>query len=331
MADGKWIDGLTADTPLTKAAETVLSVRLRTVGDALPKAAQEADKDPEHVHQLRVATRRADAALRIFEPCLPKKVHKAARKRLRRLRRAAGEARDWDVFLIALAERRPTRPEKEQAGLNFLFGYAYGHRTAAQGDLEAVGTEEHSGFTSFRDETTAAVRPADDLPVDANLVDLGRPLLTGLLRELEWTATGNLEDYSHLHQVRIAGKRLRYAMEVFADCFSLSFRESLYPRVEEMQEVLGRANDSHVGEGRLTDLRGRMKRGWAAEWKRVQAGVESLLRFHQRRLPQERKRFLQWWEGWQKTGAPALTAMLGGDGATPEAAAAMTTKAGASG
>src|SRR5205085_11051528 len=104
MAEGKWIDGLTADTPLAEAAEHVLSVRLRAVGEALPKASQEADKDPEYVHQLRVATRRADAALNIFEACLPKKVQKAARKRLKRMRQAAGAARDWDVFLIALTE-----------------------------------------------------------------------------------------------------------------------------------------------------------------------------------------------------------------------------------
>ena len=54
-------------------------------------------------------------------------------------------------------------------------------------------------------------------------------------------------------------------------------------------------------------LRRRMKRGWAAEWKRVQAGVECLLRFHQRRLPQERKRFMLWWAEWQRTGAPATS------------------------
>jgi CHAD domain-containing protein len=331
MADGKWIEGLTADSPLMKAAETVLSVRLHTVGQALPKAAQEPDKDPEYVHQLRVATRRADAALRIFEPCLPSKLHKAARRSLRRIRRAAGAARDWDVFLIALAERTQKQPAKEQAGLGFLFGYAHGQRTAAQAALEAVGTEEHLGFDAFRDATRAAVRPAADLPADAALVDLGRPLLTGLLHELEWAATGDLEDYAHLHQVRIAGKRLRYAMEVFADCFSLSFRESLYPRVEEMQEILGRANDSHVADCRLTALRRRMRRGWAAEWKRVQAGVESLLRFHQRRLPQERRRFVLWWEEWQKSGAPALTAMLGTDGAPMRAHSGSRVRAGASG
>jgi CHAD domain-containing protein len=317
MAEGKWIGGLTADAPLTEAAKRVLFVRLRMVGEVLPLAVQEADRDPEHVHQLRVATRRADAALRIFALCLPRKVYKGGRRRLRRLRRAAGSARDWDVFLLALAERGAKQPEKEQHGLNFLFGYAFGLRTAAQADLEAAGAEEHSSFDAFLEATTAAVRSAPDLPDNAELLQLARPLLTERLHELDWNAAGDLQDYAHLHQVRIAGKRLRYAMEVFADCFSLTFRESLYPRIEEMQEILGRANDSHVAETRLADLRRHLRRGWPAEWKRVQSGVESLLRFHQRRLPQERRRFMQWWEEWRKTGAPALTALLGGEASEP--------------
>ena len=43
--------------------------------------------------------------------------------------------------------------------------------------------------------------------------------------------------------MRILGKRLRYAMEMFADCFGPAFREELYPAVEQMQEILGRANE----------------------------------------------------------------------------------------
>src|SRR5437763_965344 len=100
MADGKWISGLTPDTPLGEAAREVLAVRLGVVAECLPPAVGGADGDPEHVHRLRVATRRAAAALRIFADCLPGKARKATRRRLRAVRRAAGEARDWDVFLI---------------------------------------------------------------------------------------------------------------------------------------------------------------------------------------------------------------------------------------
>jgi CHAD domain-containing protein len=324
MADGKWIDGLTADTPLTEAARRVLGVRLELVHDGLPRAVHESDRDPEHVHQLRVGARRADAALRIFSPCLPKKEHRKARKHLRRLRRAAGAARDWDVFLIALAERRKTQPEREQPGLDFLTGYAHGRRAAAQGELESAADEERPRLDELVKDTTEAVRPPHDLPGHAVLTDLARPLLTGLMHELEWAASGDLTDYARLHQVRIAGKRLRYAMEVFADCFPPCFREDLYLRIEEMQDTLGRANDSHVAEGRLGELRGRLRRVSPEDWKRGRAGVESLLRFHRRRLPQERKRFLRWWDEWVKSGAPALRGLIGdpADAAPPALPAA---------
>src|SRR3954451_20772642 len=111
MADGKWIDGLHADTPLPDAARRVLAVRLEVVRDKLPLAIHKSEEDIEYVHHLRVGTRRAGAALEIFGPCRPDKVYKAARKQLRRMRRAAGAARDWDVFLTSLEEREQDRPE----------------------------------------------------------------------------------------------------------------------------------------------------------------------------------------------------------------------------
>ncbi len=315
MADGKWITGIEAETPLFQAARHVLAVRLGVVGHRLPGALYEADRDPEHVHQLRVGTRRADAALRIFAVCLPRRVYRAARRRLRRLRRAAGAARDWDVFLDELHQRRPNEARREQAGLDFLIGYARGRRAAAQEELQAAGKEEGNQFDTFVAETVAAVRPAEEN--GATLLALGRPLLAGLVKDLAETAAGDLKDYARLHQVRIAGKRLRYAMEVFAACFPPPFTDTLYPLVEQMQETLGRANDSHVAGERLAALRAELRLREPAGWKRWQASVETLLRSHQRRLPQERRRFLHLWEHWQQPETVSLWRLLLGDTCTP--------------
>jgi CHAD domain-containing protein len=327
MADGKWLNDLVADTPLPEAARLVLLVRLRVVGDHLPRALHEADGDPEYVHQLRVGTRRADAALRIFCSCLPHKVYKKARRRLRKIRRAAGAARDWDVFLTSLARGRKTEPAKNQPGIDFLLGYAAGQRSAAQADLEAVGEKLLPGFDRFVSRTVDEVRAPHDQAADATLLDLARPVLTGLLDKLEQAAAGDLADYAQLHRVRIAGKRLRYAMEVFASCFEPSFREALYPQVEEMQEILGLANDSHVAGELLAGLRDRLRgrpprrragsNGTATglpDWPRLEPGIAGLLRLHQRRLPRERRRFLKWWQHWQKTGAEAMRALTTGEG-----------------
>ncbi len=285
----KWIPGLEPGLAVSDAARLVLAARLAVVDEYLPLAIHEPYRDIENVHQLRVGTRRADAAVRIFRDCLKRPAYKVGRGRLRAIRRAAGEARDWDVFLAGMEERATGAPKPELAGLDFLSAYALGQRHAAQPALEALdGGEPVSPLAN-------EVRAADG---EGTFEGLARPMIEKRLGELAEAASGDVNDYAVLHGVRIAGKRLRYAMEVCSPCFGPAFRERLYPLVEEMQEVLGLANDSHVAVGRLTGLRA-LARTHPAAWERAKAGVEALIRFHRRRLPQERKRFLAWWKRWQ--------------------------------
>jgi CHAD domain-containing protein len=308
MADGKWIEDLQPGLSLHAAARKALQVRLGVVRDTLPPAVRESEKDPEHVHRLRVATRRADAALRIFRSNLPDDAFKTARRRLRRLRRAAGEARDWDVFLFDLIDRRRQRPAGDRAGLDFLIGLAFGQRSAAQpGLVDAANGGDEAWHEDCIERVADAVLPADN---GATLGQLARPLVASLVHRLEEAVSGDLTDYANLHQVRIAGKRLRYAMELFAGCFAAEFRIDIYPLVEDVQEVLGRANDSHVAVERLLAVRERLRVANPAEWKRLQAGVDSVLRFHRLRLPRERRSFLAWWARWEKKTGPQLARIL---------------------
>jgi CHAD domain-containing protein len=310
MADGKWIAELTPRMPLPEAAERVLRVRLETVQHHFAGVLEHAADDPEHVHQLRVSTRRADAALRLFRTCLPRRVYKAARQRLRGLRRAAGEARDWDVFALELEERRRV-PATQRQGIDFLIGYAQGQRDAAQHPLDAEVQAQQGDYETFLELLLDEVRPSEELGDEASLLDLARQTLVRREQALEEAASADLADYASLHRVRIAGKKLRYAMEVFADCFGPEFRATLYPRVEEMQEILGRANDSHVAAQRLTALRERLQAGPTGLWKQLRPGVEAILQFHTRRLPQERRRFGQWWKAWTARGKDEFLACLG--------------------
>jgi CHAD domain-containing protein len=309
MSDGKWITDLRARTPLANAARHVLTVRLEVVRHYLPLALHDPDKDIEHVHQLRVGTRRAAAALRIFAVCLPDKTYDLARWQLRKVRRAAGEARDWDVFVESLTIWGQQHGAKHQPGLDYLIGHALAHRALAQTHLASAAAHYPFTFDRFIAETVAAVhRPR--LPQQRHLVDLARPLLSDLLRDLDQSAARDLNNYENLHQVRIAGKGLRYAMEVFVDCFAEPFRNVVYPAVEEMQEILGNANDSYVAGRRLAELRDRLNTVRPGDWKRYRLGIESLLRHHEQRLPLERKRFLKWWQRWQDAGIEALLAGL---------------------
>jgi CHAD domain-containing protein len=302
MADGKWITDVTAMTPLVDAARRVLTVRLEVVHDYLPLALHKWTEDPEHVHQLRVGTRRAGAAIEIFQSSLPPQSYKKIRRCLRKLRRAAGAARDWDVFAEALSERESQSTAVQRQGLDFLIGYAHGQRVAAQDALTEASPDAPFDFEALVVDTLASLQDASN-GRKSTMIHIARPGLSELLGEFHEAATGDLQPYENLHKVRIIGKRLRYSMEIFAECFNRDFKDEYYPMVEEMQDILGRANDSHVATGRLEFLRDLLKDSRPAAWKRFRAGIDATLRYHQRRLPRERRLFLAWWGRWQKSGA----------------------------
>ena len=254
---------------------------LEVVHECLPLALHDWKDDLEHVHQLRVSTRRAGAALAIFAFCLPGKTLKKIKKRLRRLRRAAGQARDWDVFGQALAERVQNVAVAQRPGLDFLVGYAQAQRVAAQATLEESGGLGPFDLESLIADTIAAVRESDDENAPLLLGEAARVWLSDILNDLHAATADNLDQYEHLHQVRILGKRLRYGMEVFAPCYSDDFKDRYYPKIVEMQDILGLANDSHVVGQRLACCAMCSAAAKPAMWRRFRAGIDGLLHFHQ--------------------------------------------------
>jgi CHAD domain-containing protein len=221
----------------------------------------------------------------------------------------AGEARDWDVFLASLTQRPGERGRKLRSGLDCLVGYVVAKREAAQLQLEKAGKNLPFAFERFLAETVAAVQKPDD-PGLRTLADLALPRLTDLLKQLDEAAGLDLEDHAHLHQIRILYKRLRYAMEVFSDCFAPAFRSELYPAVEAMQEILGNANDSFVACRRLGALAERLQALAPVEWKRLRPGLEGLRQYHQSRLPQEQERFQDGWARLCQSGGEATFSAL---------------------
>ncbi len=310
MSDGKWLRDLTPDMPVVAAARQTLLARLHPVRERLPPAVFQADEDPEFIHQLRVSTRRAGAALQIFAACLPTRLYNKTRKKLRGIRRAAGAARDGDVFLEALSQRRVRATAAQLPGIDVLFGITQGQRMAAQQALVQAVQKGRLDLETLINKTMGALEHPANLPRAFSLRDLAIPLLTTQLAQLDKAARGDLKNNEHLHQVRIAGKKLRYAMEVFCSCFEKSFAQKYYPAVEDMQEILGHANDSRVAIERLEASRARLQASQRSLWPRYQPGLEAVLRYHQRNLPQKRRQFVEWWHDWQQSGAEQAFASL---------------------
>jgi CHAD domain-containing protein len=309
MASGKWVKDLQAETPLGEAARRTLRARLDAVHKYLNLVVKK-DEDPESVHQLRVSSRRSSAALDMFEDCLPSKVHSKAKKKLKKLRRAAGAARDWDVFLQSFKSR--TVPAKARDGLKLVIGYALSQRQAAEAQLDTAARDLSKKFGKLAKNVVASVRRPKKSSKSQTLAELAREALLPLARDLSKAADRDLTDPDNLHQVRIAGKRLRYAMEILAPAFESSFRNELYPAVQEMQDILGEANDSRFAMARIKGLLEQLEKN-STPAKRNRAALDGLIAYHQARWDRERQRFDRWWQAWQRSGGEDAFASLAED------------------
>lgn len=300
MSDGKWIAGLRADMPLTDAARVVLAARFEVVRQHLPLAAEKPYEDSEYVHQLRVGTRRAGVALKVFADCLPRKHLKAARESLRTIRRAAGDARDWDVFIHSLSAARPLNTVAGKPALDFLLGYALGERSAAQERLVEAATVAGPDFVAESTLLPDRVSEPDEGAPSPTFGTIAFAYFDDLLADFTASVRADPTAPADLHRLRIRGKQLRYAIEIFADCFAPALKDQLYPAVEALQEHLGGLQDAAVGVERLDGLRARVRQIVPGEWPRLRHGISGLIRGSRAKLKAGRKKFVTWRDGWEK-------------------------------
>jgi CHAD domain-containing protein len=242
----KWIEIHSPDESAVKVAARTLDGRLRLVAHYLPLAAAAADDDDEHVHQTRVATRRAMTTLSIFAQFLPKKEAKWFRKQLKRARKAASDARDFDVLAQRLGERLDENGE--DTACDELVGWIHEQRRQAQQPIREIAARfDKKRYKRRAKRLVKKLLKADRKQNNPDTFGhLARDHMRLLVDDFFAYGFNQLQDVETLHQFRVCGKNLRYAMEIFAGAFRRSFREELYPQIEALQEQLGKINDHFV-------------------------------------------------------------------------------------
>jgi CHAD domain-containing protein len=299
-SSNRWIVSDAGSTPVATVAERTLRKRLLLVWRILPRACEPAG-DPEQVHQLRVATRRALAALKAFDELLPDKRRAWFEKQLRRLRRAAGEARDLDVLTSRLAHdlqggsSRVSRTAPASAG---------GQK--ARGRLVAMLSRQRMvSRQPIRDRYECLLESDWAKRTERLLERLGRQAADR--RQLTFAAYARrrfrpivgrffaaadrrMRTAEELHGFRIEGKKIRYILEIFATVFPERVRSRCYAALEELQETLGDFTDHAAAADRFR------------RWSREEAAaahhdlLEKLRRREQQLANRARKNFSKWWD-----------------------------------
>lgn len=310
---GKWIHAASPDVPVSDVARAALEQRLRSVAQWLPRAADLSRGQIEDVHQLRVASRRAAAALETFAHLLPRRRVRWMRRQLKRVRRAAGEARDLDVLLDRLqreqaavadsaAEGHPAADDP--AGKQQVISRIAAERRQAQRPIER--SERRLPPRRWQKRIRALVRrvrfrpqrhprpAARERHQEPTYRAAARTALQPLCERLFAIPLDRSTELAQWHRMRIEAKRLRYAMELFAGAFDERFRNLCYPIVEELQERLGNVNDQAAAAARFA--------AWQVE---TESGAEreALIDMHldtQAAVIEMQEAFLHWWTASQR-------------------------------
>jgi CHAD domain-containing protein len=240
--------GVVADDHVAEAGRKVMRFHLARMLDY--EAGVRMDRDMEDVHKMRVATRRQRAAWRVFGESFRDRRTRRYRRGLREVAGRLGAVRDLDVLLEAADVYRADLPTTEQRALEPLLAAWRAHRDDARALL--IRELDSDGHRRWLDDYVDFVRTegASVLPVGpvqphrirdtaASRIWLAYEGVRGYEPVLRWA------DVETLHDLRIAGKWLRYTLEFVREALG---PESgvLIARVTALQDHLGLMHDADV-------------------------------------------------------------------------------------
>ncbi|HVE10605.1 MAG TPA: CHAD domain-containing protein [Paraburkholderia sp.] len=193
----------------------------------------DANPDAEVLHKLRVSLRRLRTLLWAYRPVLDRDFDAGQREIYKSLASAAGNTRDWDI-LIALVQ------DSSDADLRKAL--------RAQRADASRSSRDTLAHANIRQVLTGALQEAEhELAARAHQT----PLKKFASRRLK-TATGQLNkrmrrakgasDYACYHEVRKAGKKVRYLLEFFEPYVKAKQRKGL-KKLKKLQKRFGALND----------------------------------------------------------------------------------------
>ena len=196
--------------------------------------------DEASVHQARVASRRLREALPVIGTSGNAQALDRVDRRVRRITRALGPVRELDVALLLLTELE-SRGAATPAAIALVRDAVIVERQRRRHDMLAVITP--SRLDKLRKRLVDVAAPEAHAPAANALAEASvqsRKRARRLKAAIEHA--GRLYLAERLHRVRIAAKKLRYAIEIQRELTHSRSRLHL-TRLKTQQNLLGRMHD----------------------------------------------------------------------------------------
>lgn len=239
---------ISRDPPLSEVSRALIARRLAVVSSSVSKLRQKSKAgsiEAKDVHQLRVGVRRTSAALAVIEPLLENTTRFIKlKKRLKKLRRALGDARGADVALAILAHEKSAGSESAHAAIDILTRHLRRRRHRALGKLDGLLSRYRpSRFSKWTKRVSALLRSGS--ASENSFRQAAAEGLRGFVHPLLATREEELTTVDRLHDLRLAGKHLRYGMEFFSTALDPLLVENAGAILVKLQDRLGTINDLH--------------------------------------------------------------------------------------
>jgi CHAD domain-containing protein len=199
-------------------------------------------RDPESLHDMRVAVRRSRALLRAGQPLYANDMSGLAEE-LRWVGEKLGAVRDLDVLLERLRAETEDLDSGDRTASRALLRTLERRRTSARTSLLKVLSGDR--YLALLDRFAAEADALTPSGVDVTLGELAKRELRKLRDDVHATDAEPADD--ELHALRKRGKRVRYAYE-------LAGKSAVVKRAKALQDVLGEHQDSVFAETTLRDL-----------------------------------------------------------------------------
>lgn len=219
----------------------ILRQRLTTLLEALPAATS---GDVMSVHRARVASRRLREVLPVLAEAAGSPALGRAGKEVRRITRALGPIRELDVALGHLKEIGP-RSGVPAASLAHVERSLTAERLIRRRAMLDVITPRSAARLKTQLGTSEAVHRREAMPASEVHSARRRAARRAVRLRAEIGRAGGLYDAVRLHAVRVATKKLRYALEVDRE-LARSRAVARINRLKRLQDALGEIHDFEI-------------------------------------------------------------------------------------
>ncbi|MDQ3133748.1 MAG: CHAD domain-containing protein [Acidobacteriota bacterium] len=267
MAKAKDIEQLDCHADAREGMRLALLTRLSEICEAREAALD--FTDIKGVHDMRVATRRLRSMVRDFKPFLRKRF---PQNELKVLADVLGGVRDQDVALKYFEKLLEGAEESVTAGLMQLADERRMMREEARAKLQKSISAEavqkfHEKLTEIIERATEVKAaevseqhaPKKSIKGVLSFAASGREIIAARFAEIEATGISlcRPDNVEQLHEMRIAAKRLRYAVELFTPYCGGGRLQEFSEEVAELQKSLGELHDLDLW---IAELGGRLEK-----------------------------------------------------------------------